>query len=300
MKKTAIITFLFLASAFASIAQVNKSNQVKPKPKAKKAAPIHKTVTRPIPFSIEQKVELTTDYGVIVMKLYNETPKHRDNFIKLVKAGFYDSLLFHRVIETFMIQGGDPGSKYSDTSASLGDGDVGYTIPAEFNPKLFHRKGALAAARDNNPAKASSGCQFYIVQGKSYTPKELEQIINGKNMSHKQEILYNLYQRDSVQAMVNELNAKGDKEALRKYISSLQPAADKEYEQKYPNATNVDMDQIEYYVKVGGTPQLDGDYTVFGEVISGWNVIDKIAAVATRKSDNRPLVNVRMKMRLIQ
>ncbi len=299
MKKTAIITFLFIASAFASMAQVKKSTSVKQKPQTKKPAPVHKTVTRPIPPPIEQKVELTTEYGVIVLKLYNETPKHRDNFIKLVKAGFYDSLLFHRVIETFMIQGGDPDSKYADTTVSLGAGDVGYTIPAEFNPTLFHRKGALAAARDNNPAKASSGCQFYIVQGKPYTLQEMEQIINGKNMSRKQEILYNLYQRDSVQAMVNELNMKGDKEAVRKYIGTLQPAADKEYEQKYPNATHVDMDQVDYYVRVGGTPQLDGDYTVFGEVISGWEVIDKIAAVATRKSDNRPLNNVRMKMRLL-
>lgn len=299
MKKTAILTFLFLVSIFAGMAQVKKSTTPKQKPQTKKAAPVHKTVTRPLPFSQEQKVELSTDYGVIILKLYNETPKHRDNFIKLVKAGFYDSLLFHRVIETFMIQGGDPGSKNADTSLSLGGGDVGYTIPAEFNPMLFHKKGALAAARDNNPAKASSGCQFYIVQGKTYTVKELEQIINGKNMSRKQEILYNIYQRDSVQAMVNELNMKGDKEVLRNYIGTLQPAADKEYEQKYPNATKVDMDQIEFYVRVGGTPQLDGDYTVFGEVISGWEVIDKIAAVATRKSDNRPLSNVRMKMRLL-
>lgn len=299
MKKIAILTFLLLVSMFAGMAQVKKSATPKQKPKVKKAEPVHKTVTRPLPFSNEQKVELTTDYGVIVLKLYNETPKHRDNFIKLVKAGFYDSLLFHRVIETFMIQGGDPGSKNADTSLSLGGGDVGYTIPAEFNPMLFHKKGALAAARDNNPAKASSGCQFYIVQGKPYTVKELEQIINGKNMTRKQEILYNIYQRDSVQAMVNELNMKGDKEVLRKYIGTLQPAADKEYEQKYPNATKVDMDQIEFYVKAGGTPQLDGDYTVFGEVISGWEVIDKIAAVATRKSDNRPLSNVRMKMRLL-
>ncbi|MBC7383745.1 MAG: peptidylprolyl isomerase [Bacteroidia bacterium] len=281
------------------MAQVKKPT---PKPKAKNPAVKQTTVKHQVVHSNAQKiqrVEVITEYGTIVLKLYNETPKHRDNFVKLVKEGFYDSLLFHRVINTFMIQGGDPNSKHSDTSEMLGSGDVGYKIPAEINPALFHKKGALAAARDNNPEKASSGCQFYIVQGKKYTIKELEQMINNINMGRKQKVLYDLYQRDTVQEKINALQSSGDKEITRKYIESLQPAADREFTAKYPKATEVDMDQIEVYQTLGGTPQLDGDYTVFGEVESGLNVIDRIAKLPTRDSDNRPLQNVRMKIRLL-
>lgn len=125
-------------------------------------------------------VKISTNYGVVYIKLYNETPKHRDNFIKLVKDGVLDSTLFHRVIQNFMIQGGDPDSKHAPTGKLLGDGDLGYTIPAEFVPTLFHKRGVLAAARDNNPAKASSASQFYIVQGKKYTDTELDAIEKGR------------------------------------------------------------------------------------------------------------------------
>ncbi|MFH0893322.1 MAG: peptidylprolyl isomerase [Bacteroidota bacterium] len=124
----------------------------------------------------ETRVLITTDLGNITVKLYNETPQHRDNFIKLVNNGFYNGTLFHRVIKSFMIQGGDPQSIGAASGTQLGNGDVGYKIPAEFNPKYYHKKGALAAARDNNPEKASSGCQFYIVQGKVYTEAELTMI----------------------------------------------------------------------------------------------------------------------------
>lgn len=119
-------------------------------------------------------VQMVTNQGVIKLKLYNETPLHRDNFVKLVKQGFYDSLLFHRVIKSFMIQGGDPKSKNSKSGEMLGDGDIGYRVPAEFNSQLIHKKGALAAARDNNPDKASSGCQFYIVQGKPADDNQID------------------------------------------------------------------------------------------------------------------------------
>lgn len=125
-------------------------------------------------------VKISTNYGVVYIKLYNETPKHRDNFIKLIKDGTLDSTLFHRVIQNFMIQGGDPTSKNATPGKLLGDGDLGYTIPAEFVPTLFHKRGALAAARDNNPAKASSASQFYIVQGKKYTDAELDAIEKGR------------------------------------------------------------------------------------------------------------------------
>jgi len=191
-----------------------------------------------------RKVKVITPYGTMTILLYDHTPKHRDNFIKLVKAHFYDSTLFHRVINTFMIQGGDPGSKHALPGAALGEGENGYTIPAELQLDLFHVKGALAAARDDNPAKASSGCQFYIVQGKKWTDAELDKL---------------------------EKNRLGRK---------------------------IPLDQREVYKTSGGTPQLDQSYTVFGQVIAGMDVIDKIAALKTDSND-RPLTDVPVKIRLI-
>ncbi|MFZ9718021.1 MAG: peptidylprolyl isomerase [Chitinophagaceae bacterium] len=126
--------------------------------------------------SAERIIKLKTSKGEIVLKLYNETPKHRDNFIKLIKQKYYDSILFHRVIKDFMIQAGDPESKRAAKDQRLGSGDVGYKIPAEFYPQLFHKRGVLAAARDNNPEKASSGNQFYIVQGKVFTDSSLNEV----------------------------------------------------------------------------------------------------------------------------
>lgn len=249
---------------------------------------------------IEHEVEITTDFGVMVVKLYNQTPQHRDNFLKLVNMKYYDSLLFHRVIKSFMIQGGDPTSKTADSNVMLGSGDIGYRIPAEFNPNLFHKRGALAAARDNNPQQASSGCQFYIVQGKTYTHTELEQIINNRNMSRKQEILYQVYSSDTVQAAVSAMQNSGDKEIVRKYMESLQVVVDQEYKRRYPDAEKVNADIIQTYMEWGGAPHLDGSYTVFGELISGFEVLDKIASVEVRSSDNRPFRNVRMKMRLLK
>jgi peptidyl-prolyl cis-trans isomerase B (cyclophilin B) len=132
-----------------------------------------------------RRVRLITNFGVIIVELYDQTPKHRDNFMRLVRKHFYDSLLFHRVIPNFMIQGGDPSSKRAAAGVQLGDGDVGYTIPAEFDTALFHARGVLAAARDNNPAKASSGCQFYIVQGKKYTESGLDSLERGRMAGRK-------------------------------------------------------------------------------------------------------------------
>jgi peptidyl-prolyl cis-trans isomerase B (cyclophilin B) len=269
---------------------VTNTKPTPPKPK-------HTSVKRPAA-PAEQKVEITTNYGVIVVKLYNETPLHRDNFIKLVKEGFYDSLLFHRVIKTFMIQGGDPISKNADSTTMLGNGDVGYKIPGEFNKDLFHKKGALAAARDNNPERASSGCQFYIVQGRKFTQQELEQILNSRNMNNKQSILYSCYQRDTVQAAVYKIQQSGDKELLRTYMANLQQVVDKMYAQQFPDAEKVNLDQMGTYINEGGAPHLDGSYTVFGEVISGFEVIDRIAEKPTGTAD-RPLENIRMTMRLL-
>ena len=194
--------------------------------------------------NIEHEVLISTSMGDMVVKLYNGTPQHRDNFLKLVNEKFYDSLLFHRVISGFMIQGGDPQSKTAAAGVMLGMGDVGYTIPAEFVDTLFHKKGALCAARTPNPQKASSGCQFYIVQGRVMT-------------------------NDQVQML----------ESQRGIVLSAK--------------------QKEAYTTIGGTPQLDRDYTVYGEVIKGLDVIDKIAAVKTAPGD-RPVEDVRMKMKLIK
>src|ERR1700760_2958351 len=127
-----------------------------------------------------QYVRIKTSYGTCIIRLYNQTPKHRDNFIKLVKQGFYNGTLFHRVIQNFMIQGGDPDSKNAKPGVELGNGDLKYTVPAEFRDSIFHKRGVLAAARDDNPAKASSATQFYIVEGKRYTDEELDKLINGR------------------------------------------------------------------------------------------------------------------------
>jgi cyclophilin family peptidyl-prolyl cis-trans isomerase len=203
------------------------------------------------PTSKEKLVEITTDFGVMVARLFDATPLHRDNFLKLVKEGFYDSLLFHRVIKGFMIQGGDPTSKHADSLAMLGEGSApgNERIPAEFRNNLIHKKGALAAARDNNPEKASSNCQFYIVQGNKIDTAQLNKM----------------------------------------------------YEQRIkPNAPNFSYteQQKEIYQRIGGTPFLDQNYTVFGEIISGLEVIDKIANAQTRPGD-RPIKDIRMKMRLL-
>ena len=190
------------------------------------------------------RVKITTGLGDIVVRLYNKTPKHRDNFIKLVTEHFYDSLLFHRVVNNFMIQGGDPKSKTAEAGERLGTGDVGYTIPAEFDSTLYHKKGALCAARTNNPEKASSGCQFYIVHGRISNDGELD----------------NIEKRNGI---------------------------------KYTSAKRMT------YKMNGGTPMLDMNYTVFGEVESGMEVVDKIATTATDGS-SRPFTDIRMKMEIVQ
>lgn len=190
------------------------------------------------------KVNIRTDMGTIVVRLYDETPLHRDNFISLVKKGFYDSLLFHRVIPEFMIQGGDPGSKNAAPNAMLGSGGGDMErIPAEFRPNLFHKRGALAAARDGNPQKASSACQFYLVQGKKLTDMDVQN-----------------YER------MGRVFTEEEKKI---------------------------------YKEQGGTPFLDQNYTVFGEIESGMEVVDKIAA-SPRNSQDRPDRDVRMYMEILK
>lgn len=201
----------------------------------------------------KRDIEFVTNYGNIILRLYDSTPLHRDNFIRLVKSGFYDSTLFHRVINNFMIQGGDPDSKHATPGQPLGDGGPKYTVPAEFRASLFHRKGVLAAARegdDINPKKASSASQFYIVQGKKFTDGALDTL---------------------------EIKRLGGRK--------------------------IPADQREVYKTIGGTPHLDQNYTVYGEVVSGLNVVDKIAATPTSKDEDRdrPLQDVRiLKAKLIK
>ncbi len=194
--------------------------------------------------SVEHEVLISTDLGDITVKLYNTTPRHRDNFLKLVNQGFYDSLLFHRVIRNFMIQGGDPESKNAPAGTMLGNGDVGYTIPAEFIDTLFHKKGALCAARTENPERASSGCQFYIVEGQVFTEEQVQmlELQRGIKLSPEQKLVY---------------------------------------------------------TTVGGSPWLDKNYTIYGEVVSGLGVVDKIALVQTGPYD-RPIVDLHMKMKQIK
>ena len=203
----------------------------------------------------EYMVRMFTTAGVVDVKLYDETPKHRDNFVKLVKEQRYDSLLFHRVIRNFMIQCGDPDSKYAAPGKLLGEGDLGYTVEPEFMPELhFHRRGALAAARegdDVNPTKASSASQFYIVWGNVFTKEQLDRLKT-------------------------------------------------QYKQRTGKDITITPEQLEVYTTIGGTPHLDGDYTVFGEVVKGLEVVDAIQNVKCDEND-RPLRDVRIiKMELIK
>jgi peptidyl-prolyl cis-trans isomerase B (cyclophilin B) len=198
----------------------------------------------------KRDVLLQTNFGDIVVRLSDSTPLHRDNFLKLVKTHYYDSVLFHRVIKNFMIQGGDPESKHAKPGEPLGEGGPDYTIPAEFRTSLFHKRGVIAAARDNNPEKASSGSQFYIVQGKIFTDAGLDSVET-----------YRL------------------------------------------NGRKIPADQREVYKTIGGTPHLDQNYTVFGDVVKGLDVVDKIASVPTSKGQDRdrPLEDVRIiKAKLIK
>lgn len=240
-------------------------------------------------------VTFETNYGVIKVKLYNETPLHRDNFIKLAEEHYFDSLLFHRVIENFMIQAGDPNSKGAAPGVMLGTGGPGYTIPAEFNPNLIHKKGALAAARlggPQNPKKESSGSQFYIVVGQKVPMEQLDAMAAQKSEQAKGEYIQTQLYKPENKDVLNEL-------------ITLQKAGDREnfmikwnsFEEKYADSLktiptyNYTENQKNIYQTLGGTPHLDMDYTVFGEVIDGLSVVDSIAVVKTDRA-NRPLEDV--------
>jgi len=254
MKKSLLLVLFAIASTLLTPAMA----QTKPVAKAKtttrttvKRPVVKKPIAKPTaakPKAVIDKsirLKITTDSGIIIVKLYDSTPLHRDNFVKLAKEKFFDSLLFHRVIPEFMIQGGDPESRYAQAGMQLGGGggDLG-RIPAEFRRSLIHKKGALAAARDNNPEKASSACQFYLVEGKTFSDAELTM----------------MEQRQG-----------------RKYTA----------------------EQRNIYKTIGGTPFLDMEYTVFGEIVSGLNVISKISHVP-QDGANRPTGDIRMKIEVIK
>jgi cyclophilin family peptidyl-prolyl cis-trans isomerase len=233
------ITFLFFSNAVA--AQVKKGT-IKKKPVVSVQTQVKRLASNPTAGLV--RIKLTTDSGIIIIRLYDSTPLHRDNFVKLVNNRFFDSLLFHRIIKGFMIQGGDPMSKFAQPGEMLGmgGGDM-ERIPAEMKPSLIHKKGTLCAARDGNPQMASSACQFYIVQGQKFNDNML-----------------NMYEAQTG----------------RKYTPAQRLA----------------------YKTLGGTPQLDMNYTVFGEVEKGLAVIDKIAGVATQPGD-RPIGDIRMKIEIL-
>jgi cyclophilin family peptidyl-prolyl cis-trans isomerase len=248
-------------------------------------------------------VLVETSFGEMKIKLYNETPLHRDNFVKLVKEGFYDSLLFHRVIKDFMIQGGDPDSKGAPAGERLGNGGPGYQINAEFHPALIHKKGVLAAAREGdqvNPEKKSSGSQFYIVQGKAFDDKALDQMEEKINFGTKGKIMRDYITNPANVADKNKLDSlrmARNQQEFNAFIKALelkmQPEFDKAGVFKYTE------EQRNAYKTVGGTPHLDQNYTVFGEVIEGLNVIDSIAKV-NKDNFDRPLEDVIMKMKVVK
>ena len=243
-------------------------------------------------------VLIETTLGNIKIKLYDETPLHRDNFIKLVKENFYNDTLFHRVIKNFMIQGGDPDSKGAPAGKSLGTGGPDYTIPAEIvYPKLFHKRGALAAARQAdqvNPKRESSGSQFYIVWGDVYNDGKLRQMEQSLKAQQEQQIFDRLVSERRKQIM--ELRRNKNQTGLYQLQEELIALTKAEMQQTKPFAFT--PEQREAYKTIGGTPHLDNQYTVFGEVIEGLDIVEKIQAVETAPGD-RPKEDIKMKMSLI-
>ncbi|NNF19349.1 MAG: peptidylprolyl isomerase [Flavobacteriaceae bacterium] len=247
---------------------------------------------------IAKDIEIVTTKGSIILRLYDETPLHRDNFIKLVNDDFYDSILFHRVIENFVIQAGDPESKNAAANDSLGEVDLPYTVPAEFHPDIYHKRGALGMARNNTPSRASSSTQFYIVQGKIYNDSLLkiaEDRINSR-------LAFNQVVNDPANKELSDTWAglEADKSSPQKLaevmvqLDSLALIA-KESMKRY----SIPEDQWKMYTTEGGAAHLDQSYSVFGEVVSGMEIVDRIAGVETNPMD-RPLENVRIKeVRLI-
>lgn len=285
MKKTPIIrcmavvvALLTVCAGFATVLSITKNKEME---------------------STTPQVRISTNYGDIVVRLYDETPEHRDNFLKLAREGYYDGTLFHRVIKDFMIQGGDPESKGAPAGKQLGSGGPSYTLPAEFvYPQYFHKRGVLSAARQGdqvNPERRSSGSQFYIVWGKKYTEYELKQMAAQLDGQRGQQVFNGLaaQHRDSIQAMYQ----RGDQKGLMALQNKLAAETDKIL--KETPGFSFTPEQTEAYTTVGGTPFLDNQYTVFGEVVEGLEVVEKIQKVATGSAD-RPKEDVVMTVTVME
>ena len=244
-------------------------------------------------------VKISTPKGDIRVRLYDETPQHRDNFVKLVNEGFYNGTLFHRVIKGFMIQGGDPDSIGAPAGKMLGTGGPGYNVPAEIvYPQLFHKRGALCAARQSdevNPERESSGSQFYLVYGKVYTPQELKQMEKQMSMQQEQGIFNKLVQQNRAQIL--ELRKARNQAGLQELQDQL--IAETKKQMKELPAPKFTPEQQEAYTTIGGTPFLDNQYTVFGEVESGMEVVAEIQQCATLSAD-RPKEDISMTMTIEQ
>lgn len=244
-------------------------------------------------------IKISTSLGDIFVRLYDETPKHRDNFIKLAKEGYFDGTLFHRVIKDFMIQGGDPDSKGAPAGKNLGTGGPDYTIPAEFvYPQLFHKRGALSAARlgdEVNPERESSGSQFYIVWGKTYKKSELQQMERQMEMQQEQTIFNQLARENRDKIM--ELRRNRDRAGLQELQDEL-VAETKAISMEKGKPTFTD-EQREAYTTIGGTPFLDNQYTVFGEVEEGLDVVEKIQNCETLRGD-RPKEDISMTVEVVE
>ena len=237
-------------------------------------------------------VEIKTTMGDITVALYNETPRHRDNFLKLVKEHYYDSVLFHRVIKDFMIQTGDGSSRHATPDQMLGSSDLDYTVPAEFvYPQFFHKRGALAAARTGdqvNPERASSASQFYIVTGQVYDEATLNMMADRLGNQKKNEIFRSLAEKN--RETIIDMQSRNDTTGLR----ALEQQLIGEMETAYAmNPVAFTAEQIEAYSTLGGTPHLDGQYTVFGEVVNGMDVVDRIQNAETGRAD-RPVNDIRI------
>lgn len=241
----------------------------------------------------ETKVLIKTTVGDITIKLYNETPQHRDNFIKLVNEHYYDSILFHRVIKDFMVQAGDPESKNAQKGAQLGAGGPGYTIPAEFvYPKFFHKRGALSAARQAdqvNPERKSSGSQFYIVTGKTYNKYELQDLEKQLRQRQGQGVFDRLVAQNMDSIM--NMQIAGDNDGIMKLQEELNEKTNQILKEQGP--FKFTEEQVDAYMSEGGTPFLDNDYTVFGEVIDGMKAVYKIEQAGTDMND-RPRKDIRI------
>ena len=275
------LTVLLFAGLMAGVSRADKNNTQQPETMTQNDSA--ENIPGPV-------VEIKTTMGDIIVKLYDDTPLHRDNFLKLVKDGYYDGVLFHRVINKFMVQTGDPDSKNAPAGKQLGAGGPNYTIEAEIDyPKHYHKYGALAAARTGdqmNPQRRSSGSQFYIVTGRKVSESQLASLAEQSVMPQRQALLNKLAQEnmDSIRSM----QERGDREGLMALHEKLVAQVEKEIPSQ-PLPENIARD----YTTIGGTPHLDGQYTVFGEVIKGMDVVEQIQKVETERGD-RPVEDIKI------